>query len=94
MTAEPIEISVGDKFALSDPIVAAYDASGAFIPDVPIEIFDPDTTNRKLRKELHTLRQDYVAVEPGEKVIQLRATCQGPPYVIAELVITIRESDG
>ncbi len=92
LIAEPIVLWIGDTFALNDPVVAAYDASGTFIPDVPIEILDPDTATRLLKKELHTLHQDYVAVEAGEKVIEIRSTCEGPPWVSANLVITIRET--
>ena len=94
IVAEPIELAVGDKLALSDPVVEAFDAEGNFVPNVPLDIFDPDTTNRKLRRQLHTLHQDYVAVEPGKKIIHFQATCKEPPYVTGELVITIRKSGG
>jgi hypothetical protein len=94
IVAEPIELVVGDKFALSDPVVAAFDYAGNFVPDVPLEIFDPDTTVKKLRRELHTLQQDYIAVEPGQKIIHFRATCTEPPYITGEMVITIREPGG
>lgn len=89
--ARPLELEVGDKFRLSDPVVEAFDEDGNFLPSVPLEIFDPDTTDRKLRRELHTLQQDYVAVQVGQKVIHFRATCADSPSVFGELVITIRE---
>ncbi len=88
----PIELTVGDSFRLTDPVVEAFDAEGNFIPNVPLEILDPDTTDRKLRKEMHSLRQDYVAVEAGQKTIHFRASCSEPPGVVGELVITIKES--
>ena len=90
IVAEPINLVVGDTLELTDLVVAAYSASGDFIPSVPIEILEQDTANRILIRDLESTRYVYVAKDRGMKTLLIRHYCQGEAGATAELQVTIR----
>lgn len=92
LVAEPVTLTVGSELELTDLVVAAYGASGDFIPSVPIEVLERDTRNRILKRDLDDIRYVWIAKEPGTKILLIRDICIGAGGAEADLPITIVQS--
>lgn len=87
LVAQPMVLPFGELFTLDAAIVDAYDTAGNFIPEVPVEILDPDPSNDVLHREVEAT---------GRKVIEFRTLCERSPGLATHIEITIlrRRSSG
>lgn len=76
LVATALSVNVGDRLHLSDPVVAAYDARGEFMPRVPISI-GCDTSNGVFVRDVDADQITFVATKPGVAEFSVASFCPG-----------------